>query len=78
MIYFPYDRSGQPESESEKYIEKISSSEEKFDVSMELGLYKKAVDVAYRLRDITRMHQVLQSCKDAKLEEQIQDMINKF
>jgi hypothetical protein len=71
-------RNGQPEAESEKYIEKMSSSEDKFDVSMELGLYKKAVDVAYRLRDISRMHQVLQSCKNPQLEAQIQEMINKF
>jgi hypothetical protein len=71
-------RNGQPESETEKYIEKMSSSEDKFDVSMELGLYKKAVDVAFRSRDISRMHQVLQACRDPQLEAQIQDMINKF
>ena len=56
----------------------MSSSEDKFDVSMELGLYKKAVDVAFRSRDISRMHQVLQACRDPQLEAQIQDMINKF
>jgi len=71
-------KNGQPEAEAEKYIEKISSSEDKFDVSMELGLYKKAVDVAYRLRDISRMHQVLQSCRNSQLESQIQEMISKF
>lgn len=71
-------RNGQAESEAEKYIEKISSSEDKFDVSVELGLYKKAVDIAYRLRDVSRLHQVLQACRDPPLEAQIQDMINKF
>lgn len=73
-----FTRNGQPESEAEKYIEKMTSSDDKFDVSMELGLHKKAVDVAYRLRDLSRVHQVLQSCKDPQLEAQIQDMINKF
>jgi hypothetical protein len=56
----------------------MTSVEDKFDVSLELGLYRKAVDIAYRMRDISRLHAVLQACKDPQLQNLIQDMINKF
>mmetsp|Transcript_15400 Transcript_15400/g.23213 ORF Transcript_15400/g.23213 Transcript_15400/m.23213 type:complete len:848 (-) Transcript_15400:170-2713(-) len=70
-------KNNQPESEIDKYVERISSMEERFDVYVELSMWKRAVDVAYRMKDLPRMQEIMRICRDPQLERQIADMIAK-
>jgi hypothetical protein len=51
-------RYGRPQHETEKYIEKCAVPEEKFDLFMVLEQWKKAADVAIKLRDPNRLMEV--------------------
>lgn len=47
-------RHHQPLSDTEQYIEKISSLDERFELFMELKLFRKAADTANRLKDAAK------------------------
>lgn len=52
------DRGNRPESDTEKYIEKITVLEDKFDLYVELKSWRKAAEVAQKLRDPYRLQEV--------------------
>ena len=51
-------RHHQPLSDTEQYIEKISSLDERFELFMELKLFRKAADTANRLKDAAKLQEV--------------------
>ena len=48
----------QPVSEVDKYIDKITVLEDKFDIYLECKSYSKAAEVGYKLRDSARLEAV--------------------
>jgi len=68
----------QPTSETEKYVDKITSFEDRYELYVELSLWRKATEAASRLRDTARLTHVLRVCKDSPLERQIQEMLSKM
>lgn len=68
----------QPHSEVEKYVDKCSSNEEKFDLFMEISCWRKAFDCAKTLRDPARVTDVLARCRDSALERQCQELLAKL
>ena len=51
-------RHHQPLSDTEQYIEKISSLDERYELFMELKLFRKAADTANRLKDPAKLQEV--------------------
>ncbi len=51
------------DQEVEKYIEKISVQEDKYELYVEIKAFAKAVDVAVKLRDPYRLQEVSWSLK---------------
>lgn len=49
---------GQPPTETEKYVEKISDAEEKYALFVELKLWRRAAEVANKLRDPYKLQDV--------------------
>ena len=47
-----------PASETEKYIDKISEQEERYDFYIENCSWKKAADIALKLKDLSRASEV--------------------
>ena len=68
----------QPTSETERYVDKITSFEDRYELYVELSLWRKATEAASRLRDTARLTHVLRVCKDPPLERQIQEMLSKM
>lgn len=59
MLYFKtLCRHNRPVEETEKLVEKISDLEEKYEFYVELKMWKKAVDVATKLRDPYKLQEV--------------------
>ena len=58
----------QPMTEIEFYIDRIDSKEEKFDLYIDLEIWGKAVDIAYKLKDPFRLQEVGRLCKDSTLQ----------
>ena len=54
-----YYRYKLPLSEAEKYIDRITEAEDRFELYMELSLYRKAADTATRMKDPARLQEVL-------------------
>lgn len=46
------------EAETERYIEKISSADDKFDLYVELRAWKRAIEIAVKLRDPYKLNEV--------------------
>eukprot|EP01038_Epipyxis_sp_PR26KG_P015328 gene15328-20658_t len=67
-----------PESETERFIEKITILEDKFDLYMQIKMYKKAVEVASKLRDPNRLQEVARFAQDPVLERSIQEILQKI
>lgn len=44
--------------ETEKYIDKVTESEDRYDLYMELFLYKKAAETAIKIKDSARLQEV--------------------
>lgn len=67
----------QPTHEVEKYIEKVSSVEDKFDLYLEVQLWRKAAEVAYKMKDSQRLEAVARMCgsHDANLVSSIHEML---
>jgi hypothetical protein len=53
-----HSRNGAPNGEVEKYIDKISVLEDKYELLMELKNYTKAMEVASKLKDPYRLQDV--------------------
>ena len=64
----------QPIAEIEYYIDRIDSKEEKFDLYIDLEIWGKAVDAAYKLKDPIRLQEVGRLCKDATLQVFVQTL----
>ena len=64
-------------SETEKYIEKITAQEDRYELFMEVGVYRKAFEAAKQIRDPLyshRLNEIMRLCKDPVLERQIQEL----
>ena len=48
----------QPANETEKYIDRITTAEDRFDLFMEIGSYRKAAEAAIKLKDGARLQEV--------------------
>ncbi len=59
MLFFILaNRQKQPAAEVDKYIDKITAQEDKYELYMEVQLYRKAFDAALKLRDSARLTEV--------------------
>eukprot|EP01034_Spumella_vulgaris_P022472 gene22472-28600_t len=67
-----------PEADTIAYIEKISATEDKFDLYMELRSWKKALECATRLKDPHKLNEVGRMCNDEAIGRQVQDMISRM
>ena len=54
-LFHRYDA---PVTETEKYIDRIIEGEERYDLYMELFLYKKAADAAIKIKSAARLQEV--------------------
>lgn len=52
-------RYGQPESEIEKYVEKISSLDDRYDFFVDMKQWRKAAEIAAKMKDDQRLVEVL-------------------
>ena len=68
----------QPASEVEKYIDKMALAEERFDMYVDIGSWRKAFEAAKALKDPARLTEVLGACRDMALERQIQETLAKL
>lgn len=69
---------GQPPQETERYIEKIADTEEKFDLFVDTKDWRKAADCARNLRDGERLTAVYNQCRDPTLQRQVKDLLTKL
>jgi ABC-type uncharacterized transport system ATPase subunit len=61
------------------YIDKISSLEDRFDVLLEAASYRKAAEVAYKLKDEQRLDAVARLVQgDTELSQSISDMMSRL
>lgn len=60
-------RNGAPSQETEKYIEKITVLEDKYELFMELKNYPRSMEMAAKLKDPYRLQEVLMtlSCSNS-------------
>ncbi|KAJ1439405.1 Vps16, N-terminal region-domain-containing protein [Ochromonadaceae sp. CCMP2298] len=68
----------QPLSEIEAYVDRITALEDRYALLMELRSFRKAADVASKLRDPQKLNEVGRTCKDQALERHIQDVLQKL
>ena len=59
-------------------MERITVPEDKFALFVELRSFRKAVEVAAKMRDPYKLQEVGRICKDQALERQIQDLLMKM
>lgn len=59
FLLLSFYRYGQSEEEIEKYMDRISSNDEKYDVYCQLSMWRKAADIANRMKDLQKLQQVL-------------------
>jgi Vps16, C-terminal region len=45
-------------AETEKYIDRMTEADDRFELYMELSLYRKAADCAIRMKDAARLQEV--------------------
>lgn len=45
-------------TETEKYIDRMTEADDRFELYMELSLYRKAADCAIRMKDAARLQEV--------------------
>ena len=65
----------QPGSDIERYIDKIGSLEEKFDLFVDMKDWRKAADCARTLRDGERLAAIYNQCRDPTLQRQVKDLL---
>jgi hypothetical protein len=51
-------RYGQSDEEIEKYMDRISSSDEKYEVYVQLAMWRRAAEVANKMKDLHKLQQV--------------------
>jgi hypothetical protein len=68
----------QPVSEIMRYIERVTSSEERFDLFFEANLWKRALDEAGKLRDSRRVTNVRSSCNSAEVQRLADELLNRL
>lgn len=69
---------GAPDSDIERYVEKVYEPKDKFELYMEMRSYTKAAEVAYKMKDEDLLREVSRACNDSVLERQIGEMINRL
>ncbi len=68
----------QSSSDIERYIDKIGSLEEKFDLFVDMKDWRKAADSARTLRDGERLTAIYNQCRDPTLQRQVKDLLTKL
>jgi hypothetical protein len=71
-------KAGRPESEVVEYAEKTTDLEERYDLLVTLKLWHGAYDVAVRLKDPFKLHEIGKACQDPALERAIQEKLAKL
>ena len=65
-------------SEVMRYIERVPSSEERYDLFCEATLWKRALDEAGKLRDPRRVANVRSSCNSAEVQRFADELLNRL
>jgi hypothetical protein len=68
----------QSPAEIMRYIEKVTSPEERYDLFCEADLWKRALDEAGRLRDSRRVANVRSSCNNVDVQRLSDEMLNRL
>ena len=68
-------RGGLSASEVMRYIERITDPEERYSLLCEAGMWKRALDEAFKLRDEMRIIGVKQQCNNPDLQLQADQML---
>jgi hypothetical protein len=68
----------QPTSETMRYIDRLTTPEEKYDMLCEAKLWKNALDEAVKLRDTRRILNVKSLCNDADVQIRADQMLGRL
>lgn len=68
----------QSDPEIMRYIDRVTVSEERYDLFCEAKLWKRALEEAAKLRDTRRIANVRSSCNSAEIEQLADDMLNRL
>ena len=68
----------QPVTEIMRYIERVTSPEERYDLFCEATLWKRALDEAGKLRDPRRVSNVRSSCNSAEVQRLADELLNRL
>ena len=63
-----------PALETEKYIDKVTEPEDRFELYCEVSMWKKAADTAVKLKDPARLQEVARLARDPKVTAYCQDL----
>jgi hypothetical protein len=77
MMWICY-RHKQPLPDIDKYVDKISSAEDKCDIYIETQQWRKAYDIAAKAKDSSRLQEIFRQCKDPALERQINELMSRL
>jgi hypothetical protein len=61
--------------EAERYISKISKDEEKYKIYCKVGMWQKAVDIAFKLKDHNKLVEIHTQTKDASVKSRVEGML---
>ena len=68
-----------PALETEKYIDKVVEPEDRYDLYLEVALWKKAADTAAKLKDGARLQEVARLCgKDPQITTYVSELLSKL
>lgn len=77
LIFFLSCRYSAPDADIEKYVEKVTVLEDKYELYLEMRSFQKAMEVAYKLKDTDRLREVSRVCNDSNLERHISELMSK-
>jgi len=68
----------QPSGVVEGYIDRVALQEDRFDLYVEVRLWQKAAETAFRLKDPLRLRQVQANCMMPGLQRSVEDLLVKL
>ena len=68
----------QPDSDIERYIDKIGSLEEKFDLFVDMKDWRKAADCARTFGTVNVLQLFIINAEDPTLQRQVKDLLSKL
>jgi hypothetical protein len=64
--------------EAERYISKISKDEEKYRIYRKVGMWQKAVDIAFKMKDSNKLIEIHGQAKDAAVKSRVEQMLDQL